>query len=181
MLCTTRRLGGILPALAGSSAGAAAACDAVLSRPLALEGNRRHSTAPRSQNAEPEPVEESWWREVQGAAHSGGGGAEQHPQQRSRHSRYSSIRLEAPIDAPRTLRDYQKMVLALSRRRRCGAVPCCDPAAGCPWRVAGGQGEAEGRVYSSASSRDCLSSSRHFLVAVACPHGLPWLQGVPDS
>lgn len=86
-------------------------------------------------------MEESWWREVQGADGGGsGGGAGQHPQeqQRSRHSRYSSIRLEAPIDAPRTLRDYQKMVLALSRRRRCEAVLCAIlPLGGVGgWRVA---------------------------------------------
>ena len=174
MLRATRRLWGILPAITGRSTGAAAACDAVLSRPLAVEDCRRHSSVIGAQNAETEPVDESWWREVQGAADGSsgsGGGAEQHPQQQhSRQTRYSNTRLEAPIDAPRALRDYQKMVLALSRRRRCGR--CCVatlPLCGV-WRVARERaGEQQCRQQSlPACLPACLPASRR-------PHLPAWL------
>lgn len=108
-------------------------------RPLLADGAARQSStfsAEDVQAVHDAPVDEAWWQEVQGGSGGSGGGGEQEQQHAARTRRID--RLDAPIDAPRTLRDYQRMVFALSRRKRCGpsacdahALPSCQPKALC--------------------------------------------------
>ena len=123
MLCSTRRLASLLPALVGGARAATAACDLVLRRPLPGEGGRQQSSQSSAPSAEAAPVDESWWREVQAAGDDG----EEEPTQHGRRF----VRVDAPIDAHRTLNDYRKMVFALSQRKRCAAAAappaCCLP------------------------------------------------------
>lgn len=103
----------LLPALLGGSRSSASAwtqplLDGVPARfSSTLSADDVHDEAP--------PVDESWWAEVQaGAADGGDGDGEQQRQPR----RHQNERLDAPIDVRRSLKDYQKMVLALTRRKR---------------------------------------------------------------
>ena len=116
----------LLAALTGQQQPAAAACVALLQGPVAGEACRPQSSLASTQIAisQAPEVDDEWWQEVRGGG--GGGGAEeaalfagqdQMPQRGSGRPRHS-YRLEAPIDAPRSLRDYQKMVYFLSRRKR---------------------------------------------------------------
>lgn len=96
-------------------------------QPLLAEGAARQSSTFSAQDVEAvhaAPVDEAWWQEVQGGSDGGGGGGSGEQEQQYAGRSRRSDRLDAPIDAPRSLRDYQKMVFALSRRKRCGAPAC---------------------------------------------------------
>lgn len=118
MLRSTRALVSRFPALGNGCQ--AAACESVLA---GWRGDvRQLSTQIIPPETAPEPVDEAWWQEVQGAAADAGGSGDAPPyggmtyeQQRSR--RFAE-RLNAPVDSPRKLGDYRKMVLQLSRRKR---------------------------------------------------------------
>lgn len=120
MLGPSRRLGSLL----GTSRAAAAALDAVLSKPIAEQGARPLSSSTSAAAADHQTADEAWCHEVQGAEGGGGGDGGD----RRQRGRQGSRRLDAPIDAPRTLRDYQNIVVALSRRKRCALLLCCGAA-----------------------------------------------------
>ncbi|KAL4427822.1 hypothetical protein ABPG75_001911 [Micractinium tetrahymenae] len=113
----TRRLtAGLLPALGQASS----RLQTAWAQPLLAEGAARQSSTFSAQDveaAQAAPVDESWWREVLGGEGGGEGGSSKQEQHHAARPRRFD-RLDAPIDAPRSLRDYQKMVFALSRRKR---------------------------------------------------------------
>lgn len=115
MLRSYRRLTQLL---GGPERAAVAAASAVPPQPqspgsAALSSQAGHATSVQDH------AEEVWWDELEAVAdHRGSGGSDGG---RRRFGGRRTPPLDAPIDRPRTLRDYQRMMLGLSRRKRCGA------------------------------------------------------------
>ena len=108
MLTAARSLGSLAAPTGLASRWALAAC----AGPFTLGGARPHSDV-RAQDVDDEvsQVDAAWWREVvgDGSGSSSGDGSRGGWQPRW---------LDAPVDAPRYLRDYQRMMLTLTQRRR---------------------------------------------------------------
>lgn len=119
----SRRLHKLLPLLAGRGGATAAGCDGFLAQPIPATGARALSSRyGHAHDDADRPAEGRRHRDDGGDRRRGGGGG-----RGGRH--FPRTFGEAPIDTPRTLQDYQSLVLGLARRRRCVALS--PPAAGC--------------------------------------------------
>lgn len=120
----SRRLHKLLPLLAGRGGAPAAGCDGFLAQPIPATGARALSSRYDHAHADADrPAEGRRHRDDGGERRRGGGGGGRGGR------RFPRTFGDAPIDTPRTLQDYQSLVLGLARRRRCVALS--PPAAGC--------------------------------------------------
>ncbi|PRW56853.1 pentatricopeptide repeat superfamily isoform A [Chlorella sorokiniana] len=104
----SRRLHKLLPLLAARGGGAAAGSAGVLLEPIPAAGARYLSSRYGHADGDAD-------RPAEGRRHRDGGGERRHGGGR----RFPRMHgWEAPIDTPRTLQDYEKLVLGLARRRR---------------------------------------------------------------
>ena len=110
----SRRLYKLLPLLAARGGAPAAGADAALLKPIQDVGARALSSRHGGHDADGAPAADAW-------EHRGRGGGERRRGDRGGRG-FQDARPEAPIDAPRTLRDYQRMVAGLARRRKCVAL-----------------------------------------------------------
>lgn len=110
----SRRLHKLLPLLAARSGAAAAFSDAALLKPIPAASARSLSSRYGYADADAD-------RPAEGRRHRDGGGERRRGGGGRGGRRFPRTYGEAPIDTPRTLQDYQNLVLGLARRKRCVA------------------------------------------------------------